>query len=48
MSTPTRCVLTSLAFLVSWSVPLQAHDIYTGLTNNYGLGSHDALRGPPA
>ena len=42
MSTPMRCVLTSLAFLVSWSVPLQAHDIYTGLTNRYGTNCcHD-------
>ena len=42
MSTPTRCVLVFLALLVSWSVPLRAHDIYTGLTNNKGVSCcHD-------
>jgi hypothetical protein len=36
MSMPTRYVLASLALLVSWSAPSQAHDIYTGLTNRNG------------
>ena len=36
MGMPTRCVLASLVLLVSWSVPLQAHDIYTGLTDMNG------------
>ena len=42
MSMPARCTLASLALLASWSVPLQAHDIYTGLTNRYGTNCcHD-------
>ena len=36
MSMPARCVLASLALLVSWSTPLRAHDIYTGLTDKDG------------
>ena len=42
MSVPTRCALASLALVVSWSAPLQAHDIYTGLTNRHGTSCcHD-------
>ena len=42
MGTPTRCVLVFLALLASWSVPLQAHDIYTGLKDRNGVSCcHD-------
>ena len=48
MSMPARCALASLALLVSWSVPLQAHDIYTGLTNRDGESCCNNLDCRPA
>ena len=48
MSTLMRRVLASLALLVSWSVPSQAHDIYTGLTDRNGASCCNHLDCRPA
>ena len=48
MSMPTRCVLASLALLVSWSVPLHAHDIYIGLTDRNGVSCCNDMDCQPA
>jgi hypothetical protein len=48
MSMSTRCVLASLALLVSWSVSSEAHDIYTGLTDRNGASCCNHLDCRPA
>lgn len=37
MSLPAKCALAHLALLASWPAPLQAHDIYTGVRDRYGV-----------
>ena len=48
MTMPVRCILASLALLVSWSVPLRAHDIYKGLTDRNGASCCNFLDCQPA
>ena len=48
MRVPTKCALTSLALLVTWSASLLAHDIYTGLTDKAGRSCCNHLDCRPA
>ena len=48
MSVPAKCALASLALLVTWPASSQAHDIYTGVKDRYGVSCCDERDCKPA